>query len=54
MGILASQNMFRPIFQVIYHKIYSTHKLRRICRILKNFMHFWGTLGDFLTKIWSF
>jgi hypothetical protein len=44
MRISASQNMLRPIFQVIYHKIYTY--------IAE--MYFWGILGDFLTKIWNF
>jgi hypothetical protein len=45
MGISASQNMFRPIFQVTYHKIYTY--------IAENLPHFggilcifWGILGD--------
>jgi hypothetical protein len=61
MRISASQNMFRPIFQVIYHKIYKY--------IAENLPHFWGILCifgeflgifrrkflvDFLTKNWSF
>jgi hypothetical protein len=39
MGISASQNMFRPIFQVIYQKIFTY--------IAENLPHFWGILGDF-------
>jgi hypothetical protein len=57
----ASQNMFCPIFQVIYLKIYTY--------IAVNLLHFGGIscifrkfygilrrkfLGDFFTKIWSF
>jgi hypothetical protein len=61
MGISASQNMPRPIFQVIYHKIY-TYIAENLPHFGGNFMYFWGILGDFLakifrgflTKIWSF
>jgi hypothetical protein len=47
MSISAPQNMFCPIFLVIYHKIYTYCILRRICRILGEFIYFWGILGDF-------
>jgi hypothetical protein len=47
MRISASQNMFRHIFQVIYHKIY-THILRRICRIFWKFYVFLGNFRGFL------
>jgi hypothetical protein len=42
MGISASQKMFHPIFQVIYHMIYPN--------IAENLPHFWEILcifGDF-------
>jgi hypothetical protein len=42
MRISASQNMFRPIFQVIYHKIYT-----EFAAFWEHFMYFWGILGDF-------
>jgi hypothetical protein len=39
MGISASKNMFCPIFQVIYHKIYTY--------IAENWQHFGGILCIF-------
>jgi hypothetical protein len=56
MRITLSQNMFRPIFQVNYDKIYAwIHILRRICRILGEFYVFLGNFREFLgEKIWSF
>jgi hypothetical protein len=45
MGISASQNMFRPIFQVIYRY---KHILRKICRILWEFYAFLGNFKGFL------
>jgi hypothetical protein len=42
MGISVSQNMFRPIFQVMYHKIYTY--------IAENLPHFGGILCIF----WEF
>jgi hypothetical protein len=49
MRISASQNMFRPIFQVIYHKIYTTHILLRICRIWGEFYVFLGNFRGFFS-----
>jgi hypothetical protein len=62
MRISASQNMFRPIFQVIYHKIFTYIYCGEVATFWGYFMYFWGILGDFLaknfrgflTKIWSF
>jgi hypothetical protein len=54
MRISASQNMFCPIFQVIYHKIYTyfTKNLPHFGGILCIFGEFLGEnfSGDFLTK----
>jgi hypothetical protein len=46
MRISASQNMFLPIFQVIYHKIY-TYIEENLMHFWGIFMYFWGILGDF-------
>jgi hypothetical protein len=45
MGISASQKVFRPIFQVIYHKIHTY--CGEFAAYWGNFMYFWGILGDF-------
>jgi hypothetical protein len=50
MRISASQNMFRPICQVIYHKIYK-YIAKDLPHFGGNFMYFWGILGDLYTKI---
>jgi hypothetical protein len=46
MKILASQNMFRPIFQVIYHNIYTY--------IAENLPHFGGNFYVFLGNFRGF
>jgi hypothetical protein len=49
MKISSFQNLFCPIFKVIYHKY--IHILGRICAFLGNFMYFWGILEDFQAEI---
>jgi hypothetical protein len=45
--------MFRPIFQVIYHKILHIY-CGEFAAFWGNFMYFWRILGDFYAKFFFF
>jgi hypothetical protein len=54
MRISTSQNLFRPIFKVIYHMIH-TYIGKNLPHFGGIFIYFWGILGDYQADIfWGF